>query len=160
MIYSLLIKIVMIDNPYLRTLRLPVKFPLLVIIIIILVNSLSFFLPWATSLTIKIKIIISSVILINLCFFIYKRLFFDKKVGDKELVLTGDDKWIVKRYDGKSIPAELVDSSCVSSFFVILILKYEEKNHFFIFTSNSLEKDQFRYLKVRLRFKLKDNDPL
>ncbi len=142
------------ENPFLRTLRLPVKNSPVLLIVGITVHFVCLFLPWLTGFAIYIKMILTFIAIVSFCFYIVKYRFYGTEKLIKELILSSEDKWQIKMSDGAVHYAHLGNDLFVHPWLTIFSLAYENNREYFIFTPEILDSDQFRRLRVRLRFQL------
>ncbi len=142
------------DNPFLVTLRLPVKPSSILLICIKAVHFICFFLPWLTGLTAFIKIILSCLVLVSLYYYLSKHEFSKDKSRVAEIILTSEDIWQVKLKDGSLFQATLHHSLFVHPWLTIISLIYGNRRKYFIFTPETIDAEQFRRLRVRLRFQI------
>ncbi len=146
-----------IENPFLATLRLPVKTSPILLIVVISVHFICLFLPWLTGLALYIKGILISAVLISLCYYSYQYRFYNADNRVIELILGEDDNWQVKMNDGAVHQAKLSHNRFVHPLLTIILLMYENSREYFIFTPETLDADLFRRLRVRLRFQIGEN---
>jgi len=142
------------ENPFLVTLRLPVKNSPVLLIFVLTVHFICLFLPWATNISLYIKNILSGFVLISLFYYLYKYNFSNAKKRVAELILASDDSWQVKMNDGAVNKAKLHHSIFVHPWLSIISLTFGKRREYFIFTPETLNADQFRRLRVRLRFQV------
>jgi hypothetical protein len=142
------------ENPFLVTLRLPVKNSPVLLIFVLTVHFICLFLPWATNISLYIKNILSGFVLISLFYYLYKYNFSNAKKRVAELILASDDSWQVKMNDGAVNKAKLHHSIFVHPWLSIISLTFGNSREYFIFTPETLNADQFRRLRVRLRFQV------
>ncbi len=140
------------ENPFLATLRLPVKNAPILVFIVILAHIISLFLPWFTGLSLFIKVILDIAVVIGCYFYIYQ--FFGEKKWIRELILSSEDNWQLKLESGEVHDAILDTSLFVHPWLTIISLVYGNNREYFIFTPENLDADQFRRLRVRLRFQV------
>ncbi len=140
------------ENPFLATLRLPVKNAPILVYIVILAHIISLLLPWFTGLSLFIKVILDIAVVISCYFYIYQ--FFRKKKWVRELILGSEDNWQLKLESGEVHDAILGASLFIHPWLTIISLVYGYKREYFIFTPENLDADQFRRLRVRLRFQV------
>lgn len=141
------------ENPFLASLRLPVRNSPTFLIIVIVTHILCLFLPWLTELAHYIKVILTCVVASSFSFYLVKYRFYSAKKRVAELILTSEDSWQVKMNNGVVHYATLGRSLFVHPWLTIISLSYEKKRETFIFTPETLDADQFRRLRVRLRFR-------
>ena len=142
-----------IENPFLLTLRLPVKTSPILLVILIAVHIICLFLPWITALSLNLKIVLMCFLGVSFYFYCYKYRFCRSNQRVLELILGSEDNWQVKMSDDLVKPAELGHSLFIHPWLTIINLKYENNRETFIFTPETLDEDEFRRLRVRLRFK-------
>lgn len=142
------------DNPFLRTLRLPVKISPILLIVGISLHFVCLFLPWVTDLVLYIKIILTFVVTVSFSYYCYQMGFYSVKKQVNELILSSEDNWQLKMANGAVHQARLGADLFVHPWLTIFSLSYNNKREYFIFTPEILDADQFRRLRVRLRFKL------
>ncbi len=142
------------ENPFLATLRLPVKNSSILLMVVIAVHFMCLILPWLTGLALYIKSILTSVVLVSLCYYLYQYRFYDAKKRVIELILGEEDNWQVKMNNGAVHQAKLGHSRFVHPLLTIISLMYENSREYFIFTPEILDADLFRRLRVRLRFQV------
>ncbi len=143
-----------IENPFLVTLRLPVKNSPILLIVSITLHVICLFLPWLTGLNMYIKIILTFVPVLSFCFYFYKYRFYRAKTGVSELILTSEDNWQLKMNNGAMHYAKLGNTLFVHPWLTIISLIFDNRREYFIFTPEILDADQFRRLRVRLRFQI------
>lgn len=142
-----------VENPYLNTLRLSVKMPLSVVLAVFFVHVISLFLPWLTAINIVTKLILSGFVMVSFCYYVFIYLGSSAKNQVTELILNSEDQWQVKLGDGSTYNAIPGKTQFVHPWLTIIFLCYDKSSHFFIFTPEVIDVDQFRRLRVRLRFK-------
>lgn len=143
-----------IENPFLATLRLPVKNSPILLIVSIVLHIICFFLPWLTGLSLTIKIILSCVPVASFFYYFYQYHFYKVKMRVSELILSSEDNWQLRMSNGVVHYASLGSSLFVHPWLTIISLTYENRQEYFIFTPETLDADQFRRLRVRLRFRI------
>ena len=146
------------ENPFLVIIRLPVKIPQIIVIVGILVHIISLFLPWLTGLELIIKAILTCLPLVSICFYLYKYKIYQGKERATELILNSEDNWQVRMDNGVVHQAILGKSLFVLPWLTIISLNYNNHREYFIFTPEVTDADQFRRLRVRLRFQIDDNN--
>jgi membrane-bound toxin of toxin-antitoxin system len=139
------------ENPFLVTLRLPIRDSSIITIVLISAIVFCTFLPWYTSLDLNLKIMLT---VLCLCYLIYKHRFTVATGRVTELILGSEDNWQVKMANGEVNKATLGDSLFVHPLLTIMLLRYGRHKEYFIFTPDNIEDDLFRRLRVRLRFKV------
>jgi membrane-bound toxin of toxin-antitoxin system len=139
-----------IENPFLATFRLPAKKSPVLLIVSTSLHILCLFLPWFTGLSLTIKIVLTC--LTSVSFYFYQYRFYKVKTGVSELILNSEDNWQLKTNNGVVHCASLGSSLFVHPWLTIISLIYEHRREYFIFTPEILDSDQFRRLRVRLRF--------
>lgn len=142
------------ENPFLATLRLPVKISPVLLIVGIFMHFICLFLPWLTSLALYIKILLTCVPVFSFCFYFYKYRFYKATNRVFELILSSEDNWQLKMNNGAVHNASLDRSLFVHPWLTIISLVYAGSREYFIFTPDTLDADQFRRLRVRLRFQI------
>ncbi len=147
------------DNPFLATLRLPVKESSITTIVLVLSYVLCLFVPWLTRLDLILKIILTIFPALSLCYLIYKYRSSVTRGRVLELILGSEDDWQVKMANGEVYKAFLSDSLFVHPLLTIILLRYGRNKKYFIFTTDNIEHDLFRRLRVRLRFKVNEEQP-
>jgi len=142
------------ENPYLNTLRLPVKTPFSVVLTVFLVHIISLSFPWFAAIHISLKLLLSCLVIASFCYYWF--IYFDSsaKKTVTELILNSEDQWLVKMSDGTTFDAEPGKTQFVHPWLTIISLCYEKSSNFFIFTPEIIDTDQSRRLRVRLRFKI------
>jgi membrane-bound toxin of toxin-antitoxin system len=140
------------ENPFLATLRLPVKISPFIVKIVIAAHIIALFIPWYTSLELSIKFILTCMPIASICFYVFKYYFYMGNQGITELILNSNDDWQVKMVTGMVHRAILGKSLFVHSWLVIITLSYNKNREYFILTPDIIDADQFRRLRVRLRF--------
>jgi 4-hydroxybenzoate polyprenyltransferase len=145
-------------NPFLTTLRLSVRNSPIMLIIVIAAHFICLFLPWLTGLALFIKIILMCVVLVSLCIYLYKHSLYDDNNCVETLILDSKDNWQVKMKNGAAHYAELGHSLFVHPWLTIISLYFEDHREYFIFTPDIIDSDQFRRLRVRLRFREGNSD--
>ncbi len=142
------------ENPFLVTLRLPIRDSSIITIVLISANGFCIFVPWLTGLDLNLKILLTALPTLNLCYLIYKYRFKVTTERVTELILGSEDDWQLKMADGEVYKATLADSLFVHPLLTIILLKYGRHKDYFIFTPDNIDDDLFRRLRVRLRFKV------
>jgi membrane-bound toxin of toxin-antitoxin system len=143
-----------IENPFLATLRLPVKKSPILLIVSIVLHIICFFLPWLTGLSLYIKIILTCVPVTSLFYYFYQYRFYKAKICVSELILSSEDNWQLKMSNGAKHCVSLGNILFVHPWLTIISLIFENRQEYFIFTPETLDADQFRRLRVRLRFQI------
>ena len=136
-------------NPFLATLRLPVKLSPIIVNVVATVHIISFFIPWYTGLGLGIKVILTFIPMASICFYLYR---YNIKQRAMELILNSEDDWQVKMDNGVVHQAVLGDSLFVHPLLTIISLHYNKHRQYFILTPEIINAEQFRRLRVRLRF--------
>ena len=114
------------DNPFLNTIRLPVRTSPLLIFGIIMLHFISLFLPWFSSLAIWIIFVIMVLTIVSLAVYLY-RVFFDQELNRiSELILDAEDNWQVKTINNESYAATLGSSLFVHPLISIISLAYKK----------------------------------
>ena len=142
------------ENPFLHTLRLPVITPPSIKVLVFVVHMVSFFLTWITGLDLWLKLLVTCLTALSLVYYLNSNLYRIDKQKVSELILGSDDRWTVKMKNGHAYPASLGPTQFVHPYLTIVSLICDEKTRFYIFTTEILNKDLFRRLRVRLRYKL------
>lgn len=142
------------ENPFLATLRLPVKNSPIMLTVVIAAHIVCLILPWLTGLGLYIKMILMCLAVISLCVYLYKHGLYRDKQRVEMLVLDAEDNWQLKMSDGAVHHVELGHSLFVHPWLTIISIVFEKRQRYFIFTPETLNSDQFRRLRVRLRFKV------
>ena len=140
------------DNPFLATIRIPLKMSPLVACFCVIVHLISMILPWFSDLDFVIKLILSGLVLMSLAYYCYQFYFAGGKRQVTELILGCEDDWQIKMTDGTVYFGELQSSMFVHPLLVIIKLHYARHRRHFILTPEFIDADQFRRLRVRLRF--------
>ena len=141
------------ENPFLYTLRLPVKMPFSVKFSVIVAHVLSLFFPWFTGLDLNLKVIASCFVVISLCYYLKIYFYSPDEIKVSELILDSEDQWTVRKTDGQVFNATLGDTQFVHPLMTIVSIKQGKQTGYYIFTREVLDKDLFRRLRVRLRYK-------
>lgn len=94
------------------------------------------------------------VAIVSFCVYFYGRGWFSDEKSVKTLILDSEDNWQVKMNDGAVHHAELGHSLFIHPWLTIIFLIFDNRREVFIFTPEILDADQFRRLRVRLRFKV------
>ena len=141
------------ENPFLATLRLPVKLSSIVIIVAITAHIIALVLPWFTGLELIIKILLTCLPVVSFCFYLYKY-YYQGKERATELILNSEDHWQVKMDNGRVHQALLGNSLFVHPWLTIISLTYDNHREYFIFTPEIIDTTLFRRLRVRLRFQI------
>ncbi len=144
------------ENPFLVTLRLPITGSSIITIVLISVNVFCLFVPWLTGLDLNLKILLTVCAVLSLCYLLYKYRITVSTERVAELILGSGDDWQVKMVNGGVHKAILDDSRFVHPLLTIILLRYGPHKEYFIFTADNIENDLFRRLRVRLRFKVND----
>tara|TARA_R110002110_G_scaffold414920_2_gene646574 strand:+ start:169981 stop:170430 length:450 start_codon:yes stop_codon:yes gene_type:complete len=142
------------ENPFLLTLRLPIRNPLIIAKVLLFAYSFGLFLPWLTHLDLVLKILLTICLILSLWNLIYKYRSPTTTRRVTELILGSEDDWQVKMNNGEVHQAVLGSSLFVHPRLTIILLSYEGHKKYFIFTQDNIEADLFRRLRVRLRFKV------
>jgi membrane-bound toxin of toxin-antitoxin system len=144
------------ENPFLATIRLPVKNSPLLLKIGVIVHIICLFLPWLTEFSLLIKCLLVFFVVVSFCFYLYKYQFYAGKKRVKELILSSDDNWQVKKENDDVYDACLGSSLFVHPWLTMISLAYDNRREHFIFTPETIDVDQFRRLRVRLRFQVSE----
>jgi len=139
-------------NPFLETLRLPVKNAPILLFVGLFAHIISLFLPWLINISIYIKVILVFLVILSFIFYIVKYGSYKKGNGVKELVLSSEDNWQLKMNDGAVYQGRLGHALFVHPWLTIFSLVYGNSREYFVFTPEILDKGLFRRLRVRLRF--------
>lgn len=142
------------ENPFLVTLRLPIREPSIITIVLISTNVFCLFVPWLTGLHLNLKILLTVCPVLSLCYLIYKYRITVLTTRVAELILGSEDDWQVKMVNGEVHKAILSDSLFVHPLLTIILLRYGRHKDYFIFTPDNIEINLFRRLRVRLRYKV------
>ena len=142
------------ENPFLVTLRLPIRGSSIIESVHILANTFCIFVPWLTGLNINFKIMLTILPVLNLCYLYYKFRFTQITGRATELILSPEDDWQVNTVNGVVYEATIGDSLFVHPLLTIMSLRYGRHKEYFIFTPENIDADMFRRLRVRLRFKV------
>lgn len=142
------------NNPFLATIRLPVKISPILVIAILVLHFISLFLPWLTGLEFTVKLVLTSLPVLSICFYLHQFYFKPAHRRVTELILNSEDNWQVKTDRGDSYQAVLGESLFVHPWLVIIPLTYNNHQEHFVLTPETIDSDQFRRLRVRLRFQL------
>jgi hypothetical protein len=142
------------ENPFLATLRLPLTESRIITTGVISAHFFSLFVPWLIGLSLIFKIMLTVCPVLSLCHLFYKYRFPLAKERAAELILGSEDDWQIKMDNGLIHQAILGDSLFVHPLLTIILLKYDRHKKYFIFTPENIDADQFRRLRVRLRFKV------
>lgn len=143
-----------IDNPFLQTLRIPVKKSPILHFIVSFLHITCLIMPWVSAIPIAFKIILTVFLIVSFYFHLAK---FKESRSDQrpvELILNSKDEWQVKMRKGQVFTAELAPYLFVHPWLTIITLNYEGRRDAFILTSETLDAELFRRLRVRLRFKV------
>lgn len=143
-----------ISTPFLHTLRLPVKQSSILFCIVVFTHVISLIMIWLTGLTLMIKVLMSCFIGISFCVFFYRTELNKTVAAIDSLILDSKDTWQVRMLDGAVYPAVLNDKLFVHPWLTIICLYFNHRRQCFIFTSEILDADTFRRLRVRLRFRV------
>ncbi len=144
------------QNPFLATLRLPIKDSPIVALVLVIAHVFCFFIPWLTGLELIYKLVLTCCPIFGLVHLFYKDYFGLAKKQTIELVLAADDDWQLKQDNGQVHRAVLDDSLFVHPLLTIILLRFGDKKEYFIFTPDNLDADLFRRLRVRLRFRVNE----
>ena len=139
-----------VDNPFLYTIRIPASTSPKYIITGQSLHIISILVPWFSGLELNLKFIVSLLIMLSLIAFNLRFMYFEKKSGLIELVLSSDDNWRVN-FNNLSHDAEIGPDKFIHPYLCIIKLLYEEKSRFFIITPDLMSRDDYRRLRVRLR---------
>jgi hypothetical protein len=142
------------ENPFLLTIRLPLKPSPTIVNATILVHVLSMFLPWLTGLAFTIKILLTICSAFSLLYLLYRYRLSSTRQDVAELILNQEDDWLIKSSNGEIHSATLGDSLFVHPLLTIILLRYADSSEYFMFTPENTDADSFRRLRVRLRFKV------
>ncbi len=143
------------ENPFLVTLRLPIREPSIITNVVIIAHGLCLFVPWLTGLDVILKIVLTMCPFLRLCYLCYKHASTEARAV--ELILDAEDVWQIKMVTGIVHNARLAEASFVHPLLTIILLRYGRHKEYFIFTPESIDADLFRRLRVRLRFKVNNN---
>ncbi len=140
------------ENPFLATIRLPVKISPIILFTGIAMHFISVFLPWFTGLEFNIKAILTCIPIASISYYLYKYNFYQSNERAVELILNSEDNWQVKMDNGVVHQASPANSLFVHPWLTIISLRYANQREHFILTPEFTDADQFRRLRVRLRF--------
>ena len=142
------------ENPFLSTIRLPIRPAGEVIVLLVLGHFVALFVIWFSAIDLIYKFILAVCTIFGLIHIAYRHKFCSSKAKAQELILGSEDAWQIKLINGDIHQAILADSLFVHPVLVIILLKYYDHAEYFIFTPSNIEAELFRRLRVRLRFKL------
>lgn len=141
-------------NPFLYNLRLPVKQSSNLYKFAILLHVICLITAWVNSLTLIIKIVLSSVIGVSFSFLLLKNSLYKADNTIDSLILNSEDHWQVMMLDGAVYPAILESNLFVHPWLTVISLSFYNRRQYFVFTPEVLDSDTFRRLRVRLRMKV------
>lgn len=144
------------QNPFLATLRLPIKDSLIVALVLVMAHIFCLFIPWLTDLYLIYKLLLTCCPVFGLVYLYYKYCLGFPKKQTIELILTANDDWQLKQVNGQVHRAVLDDSFFVHPLLTIILLRFGNNKEYFIFTPDNLDADMFRRLRVRLRFRVNE----
>ena len=99
----------------------------------------------------ELKIILSITVTLSLYYFLRLHIFRSLKNSVLSIQQDSNQNWFIKASKQDKTPALLLNSSFISNAFIILNYKDMSSNQFSaLLTPDSLSKDQFRHLKVRI----------
>lgn len=142
------------QNPFLVTLRLPIKNSPIVALALVIAHIFCFLIPWLTGLDLIYKIMLTCCPIFGLAYLFYKHRLDFTKVRTTELILAADDDWQLKQDNGQVYKAVLDDSLFVHPLLTIILLRFGDNKEYFIFTPDNLDTHLFRRLRVRLRYRV------
>lgn len=145
------------ENPFLVTLRLPIRASSIISYVLISAHVSCLFVPWLTGLDVFLKSLLTMCPLAGLCYLFYKYKYASTEARAAELILNTEDEWQIKMVTGIVHHARLADSLFVHPLLTIILLEYDRHKEYFIFTPENIDADLFRRLRVRLRFKVNSN---
>ncbi len=143
-----------IENPFLATIRFSVKNSPILLIVGVATHIMCLFLPWLTDLALNIKVILTCAVVVCFCFYLHKYGFYNTKNRVSELILGPEDNWQLKMDNDAVHDAILGNTLFVHPWLTIISLVYDNNREYFVFTPETLDTDQFRRLRVRLRFQI------
>ena len=143
-----------VQNPFLATLRLPIKDSPIIALMLVIAHGFSLFVPWLTGLDLTYKIMLTCGPVSGLVYLFYKYCSGFAKKQTTELILAANDDWQLKQENGQVLRAVLDDSLFVHPLLTIILLRFGDNKEYFIFTPDNLDADLFRRLRVRLRFRV------
>ncbi len=142
-----------LTNPFLNQLKLTVKLSPIISLSVLVLHFIALSLPWYSGLPLWAKIMLNVLLILSLLYYLNKYYLTPIKQRIVQLVLNGDDHWQVNLADGTSYPATLEPVLFVHPLLTIITLKFNHTKNSVIFTPDMIEANQFRRLRVRLRFK-------
>ena len=142
------------NNPFLTTLRLPIKNSPILFTLVIVMHFICLFIPWLTGLALYIKALLTCIPLISFFIYLHRHYLYSDIQRVETLILDSKDNWQVKMNNGASHHAELDHRLFVHPWLTIISLIFENHREYFIFTPEIIQADQFRRLRVRLRFEV------
>ncbi len=144
------------QNPFLATLRLPIKYSPIVALVLVIVHFFCIFVPWLTGLELMYKLLLSSCPIFGLVYLFYKYCLGFSEKQTTEIILSANDDWQLRQVNGQVHRAVLDDSLFVHPLLTIILLRFGDNKQYFIFTPDNLGADLFRRLRVRLRFRVNE----
>jgi len=142
-----------IENPFLEVLRLPVKTSATIVRINISLHIICLLIPWFTALDVRMKIILTSVVIVSFCFYQFRYWFYMANQCVEEVILNAKEEWQIKMNNGAVHHAKMNHYVFVHRWLTIIKLEFNGFRQYFIFTPENLDENYFRRLRVRLRFK-------
>jgi membrane-bound toxin of toxin-antitoxin system len=140
------------ENPFLATLRLPVYHSQKLFMIVAFVHIICLILPWLSELSNYVKILLTSVCIVSFSIYFFRDILGKGEEQAKMLILSYEDNWQVVLKNDAAHHAELDHRLFVHPWLTIISLNFDNRRQTFIFTPEILDADQFRRLRVRLRF--------
>ena len=140
------------SNPFLTTLRFPLKPSEKVYKVLIIMHIFSLLMPWLSALETLYKILFTLMVFASLGCFLFKRYFPENKKNVVELILNAENEWQVKLGNGQTYSATPGKTCFVHPLLTVFSLHFDNTSRSFIFTPENTHADDFRRLRVRLRF--------
>lgn len=142
------------ENPFLYTIRLPVKPPKIMVKILVFAYLLAIYSLWISAIDILFKLMLTLLPIFSLIRLYNNHNTVASDDAVVELILGTEDDWQIKFENREVQNAVLADSLFVHPLLTIILLRYKACEKYFIFTPENIDADVFRRLRVRLRFPL------
>lgn len=97
-------------------------------------------------------------IIASLCFALRKHVFLNSMTSVVRLFLNGDEEWWLTNAHGRTLKVRLVSPTLVHPLLTILRFRADRNRYTLILTADTAPPDEFRRLRVRLRFRKQDSN--
>ncbi len=142
------------ENPFLYTIRLPAKISPKLVKASTLLHFFSLFIPWISALDFYLKLIFTLVPIVSFVHFYKKFIANTNQKRVIEIILNSDDSWQLLLANGQSCLAETGRFQFIHPLLTIINLRNNRKQYYFIVTPDIIQPDEFRRLRVRLKYPL------